>query len=137
MEHVPRHTIPMSRAHAKLYAIHLSGLNHAKSAVGVLLQRELGLRPGEVLGLMGSDVALLEHHSGAVSTRAVLGLGLRTGTKAKRAQAVILVASESIAEGAFLGKVKEAGRWCRRFWESVHRHCFHLADQHSPQAQGA
>ena len=166
VEHVPRHTIPMSRAHAKLYAIHLSGLNHAKLAVGVLLQRELGLRPSEILGLMGTDVALPEHHSGAASTRAVLGLGFRTGTKAKRAQAVILVdpvligllrwltseavpnetligcsystyskmlrkvdgvvkldsgftphspragfASESIAEGASFGDVKEAGRW--------------------------
>ena len=166
VEHVPKHTIPMSRAHAKLYAIHLSGLNHAKLAVGVLLQRELGLRPSEILGLMGTDVALPEHHSGAASTRAVLGLGFRTGTKAKRAQAVILVdpvligllrwlmseaapnetligcsyttygkmlkkvdgvvklesgftphspragfASESIAEGASFGDVKEAGRW--------------------------
>ena len=62
---------------------------------------------------------------------------LMTGTKAKIAQAVTLVASESIAEGNSLGDLKEAGDGGRQCLKSVHRHRFHLADQQSLQAHGA
>ena len=43
-----------------------------------------------------------------------------TGTKAKRAQAVSVVASESIAEGAFWEKSRRQKDGGRQFWERVY-----------------
>ncbi len=56
---------------------------------GMLLQRDLGLRPSEVLDIRPEDCALPEHVR-AATPRATIALGMRTGTKAKRAQAVTL-----------------------------------------------
>ena len=89
IEHTPHHTVPMSRGHARLWAAWLVSLGAERLAIALLVQRELGLRPSEVLGLRGADVALPESQTLPVC-RAVFGLGLRAGTKAKRAQAVVL-----------------------------------------------
>ena len=45
VQHTARHTIPMSKAHTTLYAVHFSSLGAAKLAAAMLVQRELGLRP--------------------------------------------------------------------------------------------
>ena len=56
--HVPRHTVTLGRAHAKLVAAHLSALGAPAFGLGVILQRELGLRPLEMLNLLSTDVVL-------------------------------------------------------------------------------
>ena len=47
--HVPNHTTPMSRATARLLAIHMVGIGHSWLAIGLMIQRELGLRPAETM----------------------------------------------------------------------------------------
>ena len=59
-------------------------------ARGLWLQKRLGLRPGELLGLQARDVLLPEDLESSVYTHGILNLGARTGTKLKRAQAVLL-----------------------------------------------
>ena len=59
--------------------------------IGLLIQQELGLRPNEMLNVERRDVALPESNVGfATAGVTVIGLGVRLGTKAKRAQSVIL-----------------------------------------------
>ena len=90
-EHKARHTIPLCRGPAHLVACHVASAAHPKMAAGILLQRELGLRPSELLELSASDCTLPEHVPGfRGDARAVLSLGTKTSTKAKREQAVIL-----------------------------------------------
>ena len=84
--HVPRHTLPLGRAHAKLVAANLSGLGAPALGLGVILQRELGPRPSEMLNLFGNDFVLPE---GLCTLCCVVALGVRKGTKAKRPQAVL------------------------------------------------
>ena len=50
----------------------------------------MGMRPSELIGIQGRDVALPEHSHSGVSEVCVIGLGIRGGTKAKRGQAVML-----------------------------------------------
>ena len=89
--HKARHTVPLCRGPAHLMAAHLASFGVYKAAVGLLIQQALGLRPSELLDLRASDATLPEDTVGSVGMpRATLGLGLRTGTKAKRAQAVVL-----------------------------------------------
>ena len=89
--HQARHTVPCSRQLAHLVACHLCAAGRHRLAIGLLLQQELGLRPNEMLNLEAGDIALPEDQPGTRgSARAVLGLGLRTGTKAKRPQAAVL-----------------------------------------------
>ena len=57
--------------------------------LGMLLQRDLGLRPSEVLDIRPEDCALPEHVR-AATPRATIALGMRTGTEAKMVQAVTL-----------------------------------------------
>ena len=90
VSHHPRHTVPMGRGPARLFAVHMVAMAVPFLGIALLLQRELGMRPSEVLGLEREDVALPEHQFAPQTLRAVLALGMRTGTKAKRAQAVLL-----------------------------------------------
>ena len=87
--HVARHTVPLGLGPACLIACHLAADGHGRLGLGIVVQRLLGLRPSEMLAIRGSDVALPEHRS-AGEPIAIVGLGIRGGTKAKRAQAVIL-----------------------------------------------
>ena len=56
----------------------------------MLVQRELGLRPSELLALETTDVSLPEHQHAPRTLRAVVALGVSVGTKSKRAQAALL-----------------------------------------------
>ena len=89
--HTPAHTVPLCAGPAHLIAVHMAALGHPKLGAGVLLQQHLGLRPSEVLSLERQDIALpREANLGGSSSAAVVGLGMRSGTKAKRAQSVLL-----------------------------------------------
>ena len=87
--YAPRHTVPLGRAHAKLVAAHLSALGAPSWGLGVILQRELGLRPSEMLNLVSTDVVLPEGQHAPRTLRCVVALGVRKGTKAKRPHAVV------------------------------------------------
>ena len=86
--HQTRHTVPLGLGAACLIAAILSP-DHPRLGLGIVLQRLLGLRPSELLNIQSRDVSLPEHVPGSLEVCTV-GLGIRTGTKAKRAQAVIL-----------------------------------------------
>ena len=89
--HVPRHTTPMCAGPAHLVAVHMSSLGHPRLGAGVLIQQNLGLRPSELLSIQQQDVALPHvAQLGLATNGSIIGLGLRSGTKAKRAQSVIL-----------------------------------------------
>ena len=87
--HVARHTVPLGLGPACLLATLLSS-DHPRLGLGIVLQRLLGMRPSELLSIQCQDVALPEHSASAQSTVCIIGLGIRGGTKAKRAQAVML-----------------------------------------------
>ena len=89
--HVARHTVPLCRGPAHLLACHLAADGHPRLAAGLVLQRELGLRPSEMLDLRCDNVTLPEQVPALRGRpRAVLALGTRASTKAKREQAVVL-----------------------------------------------
>ena len=88
--HVPNHTTPLSRSLARLFAIQFVGLGHWRLAVALMIQRELGARPSEVLQLMKEDVSLPEYRLDSSGEMAILAWGVRSGTKAKREQASML-----------------------------------------------
>ncbi len=90
--HVPKHTVPVTRRVAHFAAANYCSDGYSRLGFGVLLQRELGLRPSEVLSILPTDCSLPEHSqtAGSANPRATIALGMRTGTKAKRAQAVTL-----------------------------------------------
>ena len=90
ISHQTRHTVPMSRLLCCLMAIFMVGAGAERLAIAMLVQRELGLRPSEVLALEAKDISLPEHRQDRAGERAVIALGVRAGTKAKRAQAVVL-----------------------------------------------
>lgn len=86
-----RHTVPLCRGPCHFMACHIAALTHAKLAGGMLIQQDLGLRPSEMLGLQANDISLPEQQTGASGrARAIIGLGMRSGTKAGREQAVVL-----------------------------------------------
>ena len=85
-----RHHLPLPRALAFLISAALSLLGYGRLAAGLLIQQALGLRPGELLRLRAKDVTLPESTWFGARTDAVLSLGAKRGTKAKRAQAVVL-----------------------------------------------
>ena len=86
---VARHTVPLGLGPACLLAALLS-TDHPRLGLGIVIQRLLGMRPSELLGIQGRDVALPGHSHSGGSEVCVIGLGIRGGTKAKRAQAVML-----------------------------------------------
>ena len=91
ISHCPQHTVPLSKGPAHLIAVHLAALGHPRLGIGLLLQQELGLRPNEMLHIERRDVSLPANSAAFASASVtVIGLGVRLGTKAKRAQSVIL-----------------------------------------------
>ena len=86
-----RHTVPLSVHQAVLVAVHLCSRGLARLAVALLLQCELGLRSCELLALRKEDISLPARLGGPQHQHHfVLGLGIKAGTKAKRAQYVVL-----------------------------------------------
>ena len=96
--HVARHTVPMTEPVAAFLGCTLASMGHQKLGAGVIIQHAAGLRPTELVNLQFEDVVLPEdrNQSGAQS-HVVLGLGMRTGTKAKRAQSVLIFASNTVS----------------------------------------
>ena len=89
--HITRHTVPMGLGPACLKAAHLAAAGHGRLGLAVVIQRLFGLRPSEILGVQCRDVSLPEHATSVVQAPVcTIGLGVRSGTKAKRAQAVML-----------------------------------------------
>ena len=116
--HIPRHTIPMGLGPACLIAAHLAR-DHPRLAIGIIVQRLLGLRPSEMLAIQRRDIQLPSPYGG--EPFAIVGLGVRGGTKAKRAQAVVMrdllgigllryLCSESEPEQAVVGYTYEQYR---------------------------
>jgi len=96
--HVPAHTTPMTSGPAALFAVHLAAEGKPRLGVGVVLQQRVGLRPSEMLALLGRDVTFPEENFGMTRTAgAKIGLGMKTGTKAKRAQTVLLKDEDFLA----------------------------------------
>ena len=74
-----------------MLAAFIASAGDIEAAAGILIQQELDLWPPEVLDVRVNDVSLPEHLVGArVDCKATIGLGTRTRTEAKRAQAVVL-----------------------------------------------
>ena len=91
ISYVPSHKVPMGEAPAVFIAVHLASRGHPRLGAAIILQEATGMRPSEILGLWGQDVILPEDRAAsAYDSYAVLGLGIRTGTKAKRPQSVLL-----------------------------------------------
>lgn len=85
------HTVPMLRAPARFLCCHMAALGRPRVGAGMVLQRELGLRPGEAVGVRPDDVTLPEQMTVSQnSRRAVVALGTRKSTKAKRVQSVVV-----------------------------------------------
>ena len=60
----------------------------------MVIQRHLGLRPGELLALEQKDVLLDDNMAASSTKHATILLGARVGTKAKREQCALLRAHE-------------------------------------------
>ena len=87
-----KHTVPLGKAPGKLIAVYLAAAGHARLALGLVLQCHTGLRPSEMLGLLTEHVSF-PRQRGCSSGDVVLSLGLKQGTKSKRAQVAILRAA--------------------------------------------
>ena len=84
------HTVPLLRAPCRLLACHMSSAGGSQAAAGLIVQRELGLRPGEVTSLYPDDASLPERlATGSSACRAIISLGTRKGTKANIIQSVV------------------------------------------------
>ena len=86
--HQAAHTVPMCEGPARLVGIHLSADGHPRLGAGVIVQHKTGMRPSEMLGIRAGDVQLPS--AASASPFVVIGLGIRAGTKAKRAQCVLV-----------------------------------------------
>ncbi|CAK0858846.1 unnamed protein product, partial [Prorocentrum cordatum] len=86
-----RRTVPMTSRPSKWIAAQMASRSRPRLGAGVALQAHIGLRPSEMLSLTTDDLTFPEdggYHQdeGAL----VIGLGLKTGTTAQRAQAASL-----------------------------------------------
>jgi len=89
IHHATKHTVPLGKGPAKLIAIHWGSAGEPRAAVGVVLQACTGLRPMELLKLKPEDIVMPEEMGGTLeNTPMIIALGLKTGTKVKRAQTV-------------------------------------------------
>ena len=88
----------MGEAPAAFLAVHIAARGHPRLGAAVVLQQAMGLRPSEILGIWGQDIILPEDRAATNhDSFAVVGLGVRSGTKAKRPQSVLLRASVKVA----------------------------------------
>ena len=88
----PVHKVPMLRFVALVvgYTMALDGF--ARAGALLILQVCSGMRPGELLGLKRED--LVAGRRGVNNGNAVIALGRKTGTKAGRAQFIVIHAAE-------------------------------------------
>ena len=94
IQHTPTHTIPMLSGVGKLYAIHCSSMGAPRLGVGLIMQQAKGLRPSEMLGVVVDDVSFPSDLADVTGNVAVIALGVKSNTKAKRPQSVCLRGSE-------------------------------------------
>ena len=86
-----RHTVPLGKGVAKLIMVHVVSWGFLRLGIGVILQTETGLRPSELLRLRPEDFLFPEEEGSNLRVRPLrIGLGIRGGTKVKRAQFVLL-----------------------------------------------
>ena len=78
-----------------LIAAVLAAAGFGRLGAGLLVQHCRGLRPGELLALRGRDIMLPEDRTLSNGAVAVLNLGMKAGTKARRAQCTTIVASNA------------------------------------------
>ena len=88
LEHQTKHTVPMISTARAFISVQLSARWEPRLAIGVVLQGKVGMRPSEMLGIVTSDLVFPEE-SGYVRGRGplIVGLGIKSNTKAKRPQA--------------------------------------------------
>ena len=77
-------------------------MGHPRLAGGIVLAQRKGLRPGELLGIIPSDISLPEDRSDSLSGVLTIGLGMASGTKVKRPQYCLLRLPEDSDIIAFL-----------------------------------
>ena len=89
-----RHTVALTSGPGKLLAVHMAVRGFTRLALGMLIQISTGLRPGEMLGLMPEHVMLPEEQdTNRADGPTLLVLGVKHGTKARRAQVASLSAA--------------------------------------------
>ena len=70
----------------------------ARLGAGMVIQQAKGLRPSEMLNLVAADVVLPEETVYDEANNAIVNLGAKTGTKAKRSQAIVTAGSHVATE---------------------------------------
>ena len=86
------HHLPLPRGLTLLLACCMGALGFGKLGAAVVIAQALGLRPNEMLKLCRGNVVLPETMAFGCRGDAILNLGMKKGTKSKRAQAVVLQA---------------------------------------------
>ena len=82
-----QHTRPMGKWPSKLAACHITSMGHPRLALGAVVQAHCGLRPSEMLNLQSEDIVMPDETGSSLErSPCLLGLGMRKGTKLKRAQ---------------------------------------------------
>ena len=107
--HQTRHTVPMTSAPAKFLGCCMASAGHPRLGAGIVVQSFSGMRPSELVGLAHEDVLLPEDRNIASAEYAVLALGVRHGTKAKRAQTVQISEPEIVALLRWLKRTSSVG----------------------------
>ena len=82
--------IPMLAQFTLLIALLLAFLGYPRAGCGLIIQQSRCLRPSELLRLKSQDVILPGAFAFGDETTAAINLGMRTGTKSKRARAVLV-----------------------------------------------
>ena len=86
-----RHTVPLGKGVSRLILTYFANWGYTRLGIGLVLQTETGLRPSELLRLRPEDFLFPEEEGAKLGTRPLrIGLGIRGGTKVKRAQFVLL-----------------------------------------------
>ena len=90
-ENPTHHTVPLGKWPSKMIACHMASRGRPRLGLGVVVQSHCGLRPSEMLALLPEHVVLPEDSGSSLDrSPAILGLGMKKGTKVKRAQTVRL-----------------------------------------------
>lgn len=91
ISHRTKHTVPMGRAVATLFATHMAARGNPRLGAALFLQVRKGLRPGELFDIRREDLVLPSDTAEVDQDGfCMIGLGVRVGTKAKRAQSVVV-----------------------------------------------
>ena len=94
--HQTKHTTPMGEGPAVLFGCHFSARGHPRLGVGIMLQRDRGTRPNEMLQILPEHVLVpWDSYTDNHDRYIVINLGVKQGTKLKRPQSVVLREKES------------------------------------------